>query len=74
MVRFDHFKEQAGQHISVLSVSEWIEQTNAVALFGFLGKTLSEMIKYRTFAPPIISCSWRYFLVIKKKQEKVIEI
>ncbi len=29
VVEFDHFKQQAGLHTFVLSVSEWIEKTNA---------------------------------------------
>lgn len=32
VVEFDHFKTQAGLHSFVLSVSEWIERTNAIGL------------------------------------------
>ena len=32
MVEFDHFKQQAGLHTFVLSVSEWIEKTGAIGL------------------------------------------
>ena len=32
VVEFDHFKSQAGLPNFVLSVSEWIEKTNALAL------------------------------------------
>ena len=32
MVEFDHFKAQAGLPSFTLSVSEWIESTNAVGL------------------------------------------
>ena len=33
VVEFDHFKQQAGLHTFVLSVSEWIEKTNAIGMF-----------------------------------------
>ena len=32
VVEFDHFKQQAGLHTFVLSVSEWIEKTNAIPM------------------------------------------
>ena len=32
VVEFDHFKQEAGLHTFVLSVSEWIEKTNAKGL------------------------------------------
>ena len=32
VVEFDHFKSEAGLHTFVLSVSEWIEKTNAVGI------------------------------------------
>jgi len=35
VVEFDHFKTQAGLNTFVLSVSEWIEKTNAI---GFIVK------------------------------------
>ena len=38
VVEFDHFKMQAGLHSFVLSVSEWIEQTNAIGLYVKRGK------------------------------------
>ena len=38
MVEFDHFKSEAGLHTFVLSVSEWIEKTEAIGLFVKLGK------------------------------------
>ena len=38
MVEFDHFKQEAGLHTFVLSVSEWIEKTNAVGLFVKKGR------------------------------------
>ena len=33
VVEFDHFKSEAGLHTFVLSVSEWIEKTNAVGIY-----------------------------------------
>ncbi len=33
VVEFDHFKQQAGLHTFTLSVSEWIEKTNAIGVF-----------------------------------------
>ena len=38
VVEFDHFKMEAGLHSFVLSVSEWIEKTNAIGLFVKKGK------------------------------------
>ena len=38
VVEFDHFKMQAGLHSFVLSVSEWVEQTNAIGLYVKRGK------------------------------------
>ena len=38
MVEFDHFKQEAGLHTFVLSVSEWIQKTNAVGLFVKKGR------------------------------------
>ena len=38
VVEFDHFKQEAGLHTFVLSVSEWIEQTNAKGLFVKKGR------------------------------------
>lgn len=38
VVEFDHFKSEAGLHTFVLSVSEWIEKTNAVGLFVKKGR------------------------------------
>ena len=38
VVEFDHFKSQAGLHSFVLSVSEWILQTNAVGIIVKKGK------------------------------------
>ena len=38
VVKFDHFKNQAGLPSFVLSVSEWIEQTHAIGFFVKKGK------------------------------------
>jgi len=38
VVEFDHFKQQAGLHTFVLSVSEWVEQTNAIGIFVKKGR------------------------------------
>ncbi len=38
VVEFDHFKQEAGLHTFVLSVGEWIEQTNAKGLYVKKGR------------------------------------
>lgn len=38
VVEFDHFKTQAGLHSFVLSVSEWINSTNAIGIIVKRGK------------------------------------
>ncbi|MDO4555106.1 MAG: KilA-N domain-containing protein [Lachnospiraceae bacterium] len=38
VVEFDHFKNEAGLHTFVLSVSEWIEKTNAIGIIVKRGK------------------------------------
>ena len=38
VVEFDHFKKEAGLHTFVISVSEWIEQTNAIGLYVKKGR------------------------------------
>jgi len=38
VVEFDHFKQQAGLHTFVLSVSEWIEKTNAIGMIVKKGR------------------------------------
>jgi hypothetical protein len=38
VVEFDHFKEEAGLHTFVLSVSEWINKTDAIGVFVKRGK------------------------------------
>lgn len=38
MVEFEHFKSEAGLHTFVLSVSEWMEKTESIALLVKRGK------------------------------------
>jgi hypothetical protein len=38
VVEFDHFKSQAGLPSFVLSVTEWVEKTNAIGIFSKKGK------------------------------------
>ncbi len=38
VVEFDHFKQEAGLHTFVLSVSEWIEKTGAIGLYVKKGR------------------------------------
>lgn len=38
VVEFDHFKMQAGLHTFVMSVSEWVEKTNAIGIVVKKGK------------------------------------
>lgn len=38
VVEFDHFKTQAGLPSFVLSISEWVEKTNAIGIFVRKGK------------------------------------
>ncbi len=38
VVEFDHFKQEAGLHTFVLSVSEWIEKTSAIGLYVKKGR------------------------------------
>ncbi len=38
VVEFDHFKQQSGLHTFVLSVSEWIEKTNARGIYVKKGR------------------------------------
>ena len=38
VVEFDHFKAEAGLHTFVLSVAEWVNQTNAIGLYVKRGK------------------------------------
>ena len=38
MVEFDHFKKEAGLHTFVMSVSQWVEKTQAIGIYTQLGK------------------------------------
>ena len=38
IVEFDHFKSEAGLHSFTLSVSEWVEKTNAIGIFSKKGR------------------------------------
>lgn len=38
MVEFDHFKQQAGVHTFTLSVSEWIDKTDAIGFYVKKGR------------------------------------
>ena len=56
VVEFDHFKAEAGLHTFVLSVSEWIEKTNAIGLFvkkGRYGGTYAHKVIAFEFASAI---------------------
>jgi len=38
VVEFDHLKSEAGLHTFVLSISEWVEKTNAIGVFAKKGR------------------------------------
>ena len=38
VVEFDHFRQQSGLHTFVLSVSEWLEKTNAIGMYVKKGR------------------------------------
>ena len=38
VVEFDHFKQEAGLHTFTISVSDWINKTNAVGLYVKKGR------------------------------------
>ena len=38
VVEFDHFKQEAGLHTFTLSVTDWVDKTNAVGLYVKRGK------------------------------------
>ena len=39
VVEFDHFRKEAGLPTFTLSISQWVEKTNAIGIFSKLGKT-----------------------------------
>ena len=56
VVEFDHFKQEAGLHTFVISVSDWIEKTNAIGLLvkkGRYGGTFAN--KELEIIPPLMS-------------------
>src|SRR5688572_12885863 len=38
VVEFDHFRKEAGLPMFTLSVSQWVEKTNAIGMFSKMGK------------------------------------
>ena len=38
VVEFDHFRQEAGLHTFVISVGDWVEQTNAIGLYVKKGR------------------------------------
>ena len=38
VVEFDHFKQEAGLHTFTLSVTDWVENTNAVGIYVKRGR------------------------------------
>ena len=61
VVEFDHFKSEAGLHTFVLSVAEWINQTNAIGLYVKRGK-YGGTYAHKDIAFEIIGalCDWKY--------------
>ena len=50
VVEFDHFKREAGLHTFTLSVSEWIDQTNAVKNYLIPKQNYSENLEWLAYA------------------------
>ena len=46
VVEFDHFRMQAGLPSFVMSVSEWIEKTNAIGIIVKKGHQLISMVNF----------------------------
>ena len=61
VVEFDHFKSEVGLHTFVLSVAEWINQTNAIGLYVKRGK-YGGTYAHKDIAFEIIGalCDWKY--------------
>jgi hypothetical protein len=38
VVEFDHFKKEAGLHTFTMSVSDWVQKTNAIGIVSKAGK------------------------------------
>jgi KilA-N domain len=72
VVEFDHFKMQAGLPSFVLSVSEWIEKTNAIGLLVKMGK-YGGTFAHRDIAfefGSAISASFKLFLITEFQRLK----
>ena len=50
VVEFDHFKSEAGLHTFVLSVTEWVEKTNAVKNYILPKKIYRENLEWLAYA------------------------
>ena len=50
VVEFDHFKSEAGLHTFVISVSEWVEKTNAVKKYILPEKKYKENLEWLAYA------------------------
>ena len=79
VVEFDHFKMQAGLPSFVLSVSEWIEKTNAIGIFvkkGRYGGTFAHKDIAFEFGSAI-SVPFKLYLIdefqrLKQEEQKLI--
>ena len=75
MVEFDHFKSEAGLHTFVLSVSEWIEKTNAKGMYvkkGRYGGTFAHKDIAFEFASAISSV-FKLYLIKEFQRLKDVE-
>ncbi len=75
VVEFDHFRSEAGLHTFVLSVSEWVEKTNAIGMFvkkGRYGGTFAHKDIAFEFASAI-SPIFKLYLIKEFQRLKEIE-
>jgi len=75
VVEFDHFKTQAGLPSFVLSVSEWIEKTNAIGIIVKMGK-YGGTFAHRDIAfefGSAISASFKLYLITEFQRLKADE-
>ncbi|GEM56750.1 DNA-binding protein [Flavobacterium branchiophilum] len=75
VVEFDHFKMQAGLPSFVLSVSEWIEKTNAIGIIVKMGK-YGGTFAHRDIAfefGSAISASFKLYLITEFQRLKAEE-
>jgi hypothetical protein len=75
VVEFDHFKEEAGLHTFVLSISEWVEKTNAIGIYvkrGRYGGTYAHKDIAFEFASAI-SPVFKLYLIKEFQRLKEIE-